>query len=209
MKDSKPDTAKLVGESEIGKTAAKIDPAASEMAAKVFKRHNKAPAVSVTHGAAGFTMKVGPDGDESDYLKLMAAMGTCDTDFQDALLGQIGNSVSRKNEMNQRAMRFALGFIVSLEPKDEMEAMLAAQMAAVHVCALDSSRRYLWAESLPAKDSAERAMNKLTRTFAMQMETLKRYRSKAQQVVRVERVTVHEGGQAIVGPVTHGGEGQR
>jgi hypothetical protein len=28
---------------------------------------------------------------------------------------------------------------------------------------------------------------------------------KAQQTVRVERVTVHEGGQAIVGDVTHGG----
>jgi hypothetical protein len=30
---------------------------------------------------------------------------------------------------------------------------------------------------------------------------------KAQQTVRVERVTVNESGQAIVGSVTHGGEG--
>jgi hypothetical protein len=41
----------------------------------------------------------------------------------------------------------------------------------------------------------------------MQMETLKRYCAKAQQVVRVERVTVNEGGQAIGGDVTHGGRG--
>jgi hypothetical protein len=33
----------------------------------------------------------------------------------------------------------------------------------------------------------------------------KRHRAKAQQVVRVERVTVNEGGQAIVGPVQTGG----
>ena len=36
----------------------------------------------------------------------------------------------------------------------------------------------------------------------MQMETLKRYRAKAQQV---ERVTVQDGGQAKVGAVRHGG----
>ena len=70
---------------------------------------------------------------------------------------------------------------------------------------MDSSRRFLAADTLQRRDSAERAMTKMTRTFAMQMETLKRYRSKGQQVVRVERVTVHEGGQAIVGSVEHGG----
>jgi hypothetical protein len=81
-------------------------------------------------------------------------------------------------------------------------------MAAVHICAMDSSRRFLWTDRLPAKDCAERALTKLTRTFATQMERLKRYRSKGQQVVRVERVTVNEGGQAIVGPVQHGGKGE-
>jgi len=36
------------------------------------------------------------------------------------------------------------------------------------------------------------------------MEALKRFRSKGQQTVRVKRVTVEEGGQAIVGNVQHG-----
>jgi Enolase, N-terminal domain len=54
-------------------------------------------------------------------------------------------------------------------------------------------------------DSAERALNKLARTFAAQVEALKRYRSGGEQTVRVEHVTVNEGGQAIVGTVTHGG----
>ena len=42
-------------------------------------------------------------------------------------------------------------------------------------------------------------------TFAAQMETLKRYRSKGKQTVRVERVSVESGGQAVVGAVNHGG----
>jgi hypothetical protein len=43
------------------------------------------------------------------------------------------------------------------------------------------------------------------RTFTNQVETLKRYRSGAQQTVKVEHVHVHEGGQAIVGNVETGG----
>ena len=39
------------------------------------------------------------------------------------------------------------------------------------------------------------------------MEALKRYRNAGEQTVRVEHVTVNEGGQAIVGNVTHRGRG--
>ena len=46
-------------------------------------------------------------------------------------------------------------------------------------------------------------------TFAAQVEALKRYRSKGEQKVVVEHVTVNEGGQAIVGNVETGGGGSR
>ena len=57
------------------------------------------------------------------------------------------------------------------------------------------------------RDSAERTLNKLARTFSVQVETLKRYRSNGEQKVTVEHVSVNEGGKAIVGNVTHGGPG--
>jgi hypothetical protein len=57
-------------------------------------------------------------------------------------------------------------------------------------------------ENIPQQDSAERALNKLARTFTTQMETLKRYRTGGQQNVTVHHVSVSEGGQAIVGNVT-------
>ncbi len=62
-------------------------------------------------------------------------------------------------------------------------------------------------ENIPQQDSAERAFNKLARTFASQVEALKRYRTGGEQKVTVEHVTVNEGGQAIVGNVSHGGRG--
>jgi hypothetical protein len=39
------------------------------------------------------------------------------------------------------------------------------------------------------------------------MDTLKRYRSKGEQKVTVQHVTVNEGGQAVVGDVRTGGRG--
>jgi hypothetical protein len=45
---------------------------------------------------------------------------------------------------------------------------------------------------------------KLSRTFAIQMEALNRYRGKGQQTVTVEQVNVNSGGQAIVGAIASG-----
>ena len=57
-------------------------------------------------------------------------------------------------------------------------------------------------DNIPQQDSAERAFNKLARTFAVQVEALKRYRTGGEQKVTVQHVTVNEGGQAIVGSVS-------
>lgn len=55
------------------------------------------------------------------------------------------------------------------------------------------------------REAHERSMTRLCRTYIAQLDALKKYRAKAQQVVRVERVTVNEGGQAVVGDVAYGG----
>ena len=49
--------------------------------------------------------------------------------------------------------------------------------------------------------------NKLVRSYATMLETLDKHRGKGRQVVRVEHVTINAGGQAIVGAVSHPGEG--
>jgi hypothetical protein len=75
-------------------------------------------------------------------------------------------------------------------------------------------RRLNNVENILQQDSAERAFNKLARTFAVQMEALKRYRTGGEQKVTVHHFTVNEGGQAIIGPVSPaaagtGGTGNR
>src|SRR5437016_317121 len=55
--------------------------------------------------------------------------------------------------------------------------MLAAQMATVHMATMTFARRLKHVDTIPQQDSAERAFNKLARTFTTQMEALKRYRT--------------------------------
>jgi hypothetical protein len=66
--------------------------------------------------------------------------------------------------------------VKSVKPRDQVEAMLAAQMAMIHLSIMTTSKRLLAADSLEQQDSSERAVNRLSRTFAAQMDALKRYR---------------------------------
>ena len=136
---------------------------------------------------------------------LMEALGTADESFLEGLLQQL--AMVAGPEGGERGLNFMLALVKGVEPKDQVEAMLATQMAATHNATMTFARRLAHVDNIPQQDSAERAFNKLARTFAAQVEALKRYRSAGEQTVRVEHVTVNEGGQAIVGNVSHGGRG--
>jgi hypothetical protein len=133
---------------------------------------------------------------------LMDALGTADIDFYGGLIDQLASAVLRKGQIDEYSLNFMLSVVKGIEPKDQVEALLAAQMAAVHMATMTFARRLAQVEEIPQQDSAERAFNKLTRTFATQMEALKRYRTGGEQKVTVQHVSVSEGGQAIVGNVT-------
>src|ERR1700720_3763401 len=138
------------------------------------------------------------------HLLLMDSFGTTQPDFSDGLLAQLANAATKGPIIDERQLNFMLAMVTGIEPRDQLEAMLAAQMAAVHNATMTFARRLNNVDNIPPQDSAERACNKLASTFAYQLEALKRYRSAGNQTVRVEHVTVNEGGQAIVGNVAHG-----
>ena len=125
----------------------------------------------------------------------------------DGLLKQLGSVGSHGRSIDENGLNFMLSVVKGIEPRDRIEAMLAAQMAATHNATMTFARRLNHVETIPQQDSAERAFNKLARTFATQVEALKRYRSVGEQTMRVGQVTVSEGGQAIVGNVASGGRG--
>jgi hypothetical protein len=70
-----------------------------------------------------------------------------------------------------------------------------------------AARRLNHVETIPQQDSANNLLNKLARTFAAQLEALKRYRSSGEQKVTVNHQHVNvSANQAVVG-VTQGGGG--
>ncbi|MCR8724549.1 hypothetical protein [Frigidibacter sp. ROC022] len=103
---------------------------------------------------------------------------------------------------------FVLAMGAELEPKDAIEAMLVTQMGVTHASMMEASKKAWDAPDVTAREAYDRIMNRLARTFGMQMEQLRRYRSGSSQVVRVEHVTVNAGGQAIVGSVHSEGGGR-
>jgi len=164
---------------------------------KVTKQSGGALSVEIDHPAAVVVVPV-----------LMEALGIADHSFFEGLLNQLTNVGSSGTEVDEKGLNFMLSMVRGVEPNDQVEAMLAAQMAAVHNATMTFARRLAHVENIPQQDSAERALNKLARTFTTQMDALKRYRSKGEQKVIVEHVTVNDGGQAVVGNVITGGRGQ-
>ena len=95
-----------------------------------------------------------------------------------------------------------------IEPRDALEAMLVSQMTATHVAMTTLMERMTYQETFEVREAYERSATRLSRTYLAQMEVLKKHRAKAQQTVRVERVNVESGGQAIVGDVSTGGRAE-
>lgn len=116
-----------------------------------------------------------------------------------AKVAQVGSAVL-EGEMN-----YALSMVCGLRPKDQIEATLGVQMAAIHLATMNTAMFMGEAKTWELREAHERALNRLSRTYVAQVEALKRYRSKGEQRVIVERVNVEKGGQAIVGNVAHGG----
>jgi hypothetical protein len=139
-------------------------------------------------------------------IALMRALGTTDFDFYSGLINQLLNS-SKEKEARESGTNFMLSVIKGIEPRDQVEAMLASQMAAVQMALMTFARRMAHVETIPQQDSASNAFNKLARTFASHVEALKRYRSGGEQKMTVQHVHVAEGGQAIVGNVNAPAEG--
>jgi hypothetical protein len=140
--------------------------------------------------------------DASAQRGFMRAFGTNDGDFFNGLLHQVANAGSKGKCPDELGTKMMLAFIKSVEPRDEIEAALCAQMAASHVATMRFANRLAHAETLQDQDSAERTYNRLARTFATQVEALQRYRAGSAQKVTVQNVSVNRGGQAVVGNVT-------
>lgn len=95
------------------------------------------------------------------------------------------------------------------EPEDVIGDMVAAQLLAAHKAAMNCYGSANWPDlPIGSKMAMLNQATKLSRTSAALIEALSRHRGKTgHQTVRVEHVTVKDGGQAVIGAVAGTGEG--
>ncbi len=74
-------------------------------------------------------------------VALMQAIGTTDFDFYNGLIGQLATLASKDATVSESGANFMLSVVKGIEPRDQIEAMLAAQMAAVHNATMTFARR--------------------------------------------------------------------
>lgn len=111
-------------------------------------------------------------------------------------------SATLQTDRDQR-LTAAVSAMMEFKPADGIEGMMAAQAVGLHSAAMECLRRAMIPEqSGPASDQLRRQGANLSRAFLDVLAALDRKRGKGvRQVVRVERVMVAPGGQAIVGNV--------
>jgi hypothetical protein len=141
------------------------------------------------------------------HTLLADTLGTGDYEFAGGLLTQLTDASRSGKIVTEQELNFMLSVVAGINPRDETEALLAAQMAAIHNATMMAARRLNHVDTIAQQDSASTMLNKLARTFASQVEALKKYRSGGEQTIKVQHVTVNDGGQAIVGNVSQGGGG--
>ena len=139
--------------------------------------------------------------------------GSRSDDVNMFLINQAINTVRTKNldeAGKDKQFQAAVATMAGIAPTDELEGMMAAQLFAAHNAAMECYGRAMGGNiSFEARSENLSQANKLSRTYATLLESLNRHRGKGQQKVTVEHVHVHEGGQAVVGNVTHQGGGDR
>jgi hypothetical protein len=133
-----------------------------------------------------------------ELKSLMETLGITDRNFTFGLYQQLICA----DAVGGDGLEFAAAVIKDIKPRDQLEVMLAAQMAVMHMATMKFIRQLGETQGTPQQDSATSTVTKLARTFTAQTEALKRYRTGGEQKVTVQHVSVSEGGQAIVGNVT-------
>lgn len=139
------------------------------------------------------------------------ALGIVDSGEFTSIIKGVFNFTSKDGKPDATTANEAFQLIVGLQPRNTTEALLATQMAAIHLATMDAARRlHNTPGSYESIGCHARTLNSLTRTFAAQTEAMKKLKGGGQQKVTVEHKHYYlapgaiANSQAILGDVTGG-----
>lgn len=83
--------------------------------------------------------------------------------------------------LRESQLQGTVAALVGIGPKDELEAMMAAQLIAAHNAAMECYRRAVVTDHFDGRRQYLSQAGKLSRSFATLLEALNKHRGKAQQ----------------------------
>jgi len=134
---------------------------------------------------------------------LMQEFGINDIDLLIGFWQQIHDASRKGAEVDEIKAAFTLAFVKGGKPRDPIESALETHMSVTHQQLMRFANRLNNAETEFDFRLYEPIFTRLARTYVSQVDALKRYRSKDEPGLTVQTVSVQDGGQAIVGHVTH------
>ena len=169
---------------------------------KYVTRSSAKPSVRVKISKNGSDADISVDHPDQrvGHALIMKAFGSVDLNFAKGLLSQLAAVSECGGDIDADRLNFLLSIINGIEPRDMLESMLGAQMSTVHMACMMLASRLVHSKNTLEQDSAERALNKLNRTFAIQMETLTRYRSSAKQKVAAPQLPARNDTNVVLMP---------
>ena len=128
-------------------------------------------------------------------------------DVVKALMSPLINLIAnRDGDDAGSALNKSITLIAASDPKNQLELMLATQLAMTHIT-LGKSARLLDQnyKDVQTINSLGNLYTKLSRLGIDQINTLERMKGKGQQKIIVEKVNIEAGGQAAIGVYEGGG----
>lgn len=134
-------------------------------------------------------------------IRLGDAFGTRSDTFAIGQLNHLLGMVRADERAPEIEANTMLTAVEAVRPENELEGMLAVQMAATHRFAMECLQRSAGAATPEQMTANGNLASKMLRTYTTQLEALAKLRRGGEQKVTVEHVHVYNGGQAIVGNV--------
>jgi hypothetical protein len=135
-------------------------------------------------------------------MKLVKQVGIEDiaSDVINAIISPLIGLIANQGNDTDSALNTAITLISAAEPKNQLELMLATQLAITHIT-LGKSARVLDGNNSQVNtiNSLGNLYTKLSRLSIDQIHTLERLKGKGQQKIIVEKVNIESGGQAAIG----------
>lgn len=177
-------------------------PPVRQSAEVVRQRTSRKPIVAkVRHVNAAQILAVAPDDDVAGYReRLKEVLATASPLFVDASMRQLVAAAKLPGQSiaSTASVSASLELIASLEPSNEAETALAVHIACLHLASLNVISRMhgVMEQNVIAMATAAA---KLERAFQNGLEIYYRLKRGATQIVRVERIEVQAGANAVIG----------